>query len=58
MAIKQVTKETYDSTGLISTEIIEVEVLDINEEIQLKEAELLKVYADIERLKQLNDTQS
>jgi len=57
MAIKQVTRETYDENGLVKTEIIETEVPDVNEEIQSKEEELLRVYAEIQALKELRDAQ-
>jgi hypothetical protein len=57
MAIQQVTREIYDANGHVRTEIMEVNVPDVNEEIQSKEEELLRVYAEIQALKELRDAQ-
>lgn len=49
--LKTITQKIYNDKGLISVEEIEVEMLDIKDEIKLKEEELLKVYNEIQKLK-------
>ena len=47
----QIRKETYNQTGLVKTEFIEVEGLTQEELIAQKEAQLLVIYEEIQRLK-------
>ena len=47
----QIRKETYNQTGLVKTEFIEVEGLTQEELIQEKEANLLALYEELKALK-------
>lgn len=47
----QIRKETYNQTGLVKTEFIEVEGLTQEELIQEKEAKLLALYEELKALK-------
>ena len=47
----QIRKETYNQTGLIKTEFIEVEGPTQEELIQEKEAKLLALYEELKALK-------
>lgn len=49
---KIVRHEIYDSTGLIKVDEIEIDVPDVEEQIASKEDELLKIYEEIQLLKQ------
>lgn len=54
MAQIQMKIDTYDETGLISTETILVEEgISLEQKIQQKEEELLKMYNALEELKKL-----
>jgi hypothetical protein len=44
--------EIYDSYKLLRVEEVEVDVPDIEEEIQSKEEELIKIYNEIQQLKE------
>lgn len=57
MATKQITQEIYDDNGLVRTEIIEVEVPEVDQQLQSKEEELLRIYAELQALKELKDAQ-
>jgi len=57
MAIQQIRQEIYDDNGLVEVKTIEIEVPDINEEILSKEEDLLRVYAELQALKELRDSQ-
>jgi hypothetical protein len=52
---KLVRHEIYDETGLVKVDEIEIEVPDIEEEINLKEEQLLEMYKELELLKQQRD---
>lgn len=47
----QVRHEIYDDNGLIKVEFIEIEELTQEELVAQKEAELLAVYQELQRLK-------
>ena len=47
----QIRKETYNQTGLVKTEFIEVEGPTQEELIQEKEAKLLALYEELKALK-------
>jgi hypothetical protein len=47
----QIRKETYNQTGLVKTEFIEVEGPTQEELIQEKEAQLLAMYEELKSLK-------
>ena len=47
----QIRKETYNQTGLVKTEFIEVEGLTQEELIAQKEAQLLEMFEELKRLK-------
>jgi hypothetical protein len=51
MAIKLVRQEIYDDNGLVDVVLIEQEVPDIEELISEKEQELIKIYEEIQKLK-------
>jgi hypothetical protein len=51
MAIKLFRQEIYDDTGLIDVIITEQEVPDTDELISEKENELLRIYEEIQNLK-------
>ncbi len=48
----KVKQQIYDDNGLVHIEEIEVEQTPIEEQIKSKEDELLKVYRELERLKE------
>jgi hypothetical protein len=50
----QVRHEIYDDSGLIETLFVEEDIKTDEELISEKEAELLKVYEEIQQLKNLN----
>lgn len=51
--MKQIIRnEIYDHTGLIKVEEIEIDMPDIEEEIQSKEEQLIKIYNEIQQLKE------
>jgi len=50
--ITKMRHEIYDNNGLIRVEEVDVEVPDIEEQIASKEDELLKIYEEIQLLKQ------
>ena len=51
--MKKIIKEhIYDDNGLVRIEEIEVEKTPIEEQIKSKEEELLKVYRELEKLKE------
>jgi len=47
----QIRQEIYDDNGLVEVKFIEVDEPTIEELIAEKEAELLKIYAELEELK-------
>ena len=47
----QVRKEIYDENGLVSVEFIEIEGTTQEELIAQKEAQLIAIYEEIQRLK-------
>jgi hypothetical protein len=51
MAIKLFRQEIYDNTGLIDVIITEQEVPDNEQLISEKEQELIKIYEEIQKLK-------
>lgn len=53
----QVRQEIYDDNGLVRVEYIEVDEPSTEELIAQKEAQLLEMYEEIQRLKQINQQQ-
>jgi hypothetical protein len=51
MAIKLVRQEIYDNTGLVNVVFIEQEVLNTDQLISEKENELIRIYEEIQNLK-------
>jgi hypothetical protein len=49
---KIITNDIYDINGYVRTEEIEIDVPDLEEEITSKEEELLRMYQELEILKQ------
>lgn len=49
---KIITNDIYDINGFVRTEEIEIDVPDLEEEITSKEEELLRMYQELEILKQ------
>ena len=47
----QIRQEIYDDNGLVEVKFIEVDEPTIEELIEQKEAELLKIYAELNELK-------
>jgi hypothetical protein len=51
--MKQIVRhEIYDSTGLVKVDEIEIDVPDIEDQIESKEEELIKIYNEIKQLKE------
>ena len=50
----QIRQEIYDDNGLVEVRFIEVDEPTIEELIEQKEAELLKIYAELNELKETN----
>lgn len=50
----QIRNEIYDENGLVRVEFIEVEDIPAEDLIAQKEAELLTVYAELQKLKENN----
>ena len=50
----QIRQEIYDDNGLVEVRFIEVDEPTIEELIEQKEAELLKIYAELDELKETN----
>ena len=50
----QIRNEIYDENGLVRVEFIEVEDIPTEDLIAQKEAELLAVYAELQKLKENN----
>lgn len=51
MAIELIRTEIYDQTGLKQVVFIEQEVPDVEDLISEKEAELMRIYEEIQKLK-------
>lgn len=49
------TIEIYDNTGLIEVKTVLVDEIPLEEQIKSKEEELLRMYKELERLKELNN---
>lgn len=52
MAIEKIRTEIYDDNGLSEVTFIEVEKPDVDELIKEREEQLLKIYEELELLKQ------
>lgn len=50
----QIRNEIYDENGLVRVEFIEVEDVPTEDLIAQKEAELLAIYAELQKLKENN----
>lgn len=50
----QIRNEIYDENGLVEVQFIEVEDIPTEDLIAQKEAELLAVYAELQKLKENN----
>jgi len=51
----QIRNEIYDENGLVRVEYIEVEDIPAEDLVVQKEAELLAIYAEIQKLKETNN---
>ncbi len=50
--MEQIRNEIYDDNGLVRVEYIEVEEISIEDLVAQKEAELLAIYAELQKLKE------
>ena len=55
MAKKRIRQEIYDENGLVRVEFIEIDEPSPEELITQKEDELLRIYEEIQRLKESRD---
>jgi hypothetical protein len=51
MPIIEITNEIYDINGFVRSEILEIQVPEVEDQILEKEDELIKIYNEIQELK-------